>query len=105
LARATRLLAATPDAVWICAALNDRERSLARRAVSGRLSAVPEVSDALKGEFDACRKPEAMNTESPPSPPRVMFADKSSALLDPFVENRAVSGSTSSSSASMKRRY
>src|SRR6478609_8626100 len=35
-------LAATPDAVWICAALNDRERSLARRAVSGRLSAVPE---------------------------------------------------------------
>ena len=45
-------LAATPDAVWICAALNDRERSLARRAVSGRLSAVPEVSDALKGEFD-----------------------------------------------------
>ena len=25
-------LAATPDAVWICAALNDRERSLARRA-------------------------------------------------------------------------
>ena len=45
-------LAATPDAVWICAALNDRERSLARRALSGRLSAVPEVSDALKGEFD-----------------------------------------------------
>ena len=30
-------LAATPDAVWICAALNDRERSLARRALSGRL--------------------------------------------------------------------
>jgi trehalose 6-phosphate synthase len=45
-------LTATPDAVWICAALNDRERSLARRATSGRLSAVPEVSDALNGELD-----------------------------------------------------
>jgi trehalose 6-phosphate synthase len=45
-------LAATPDAVWICAALNDRERTLARRTSSGRLSALPEVSDALKGEFD-----------------------------------------------------
>jgi trehalose 6-phosphate synthase len=45
-------LAATEDAVWICAALNDRERSLSRRARSGRLSEVPEVADALRGEFD-----------------------------------------------------
>lgn len=45
-------LSSTPDAVWICAALNDRERSLARRGQSGRLSTVPAVADALAGEFD-----------------------------------------------------
>src|SRR5882757_75527 len=45
-------LSATPDAVWICAALNDRERGMARRATSGRLSEVPAVADALAGDFD-----------------------------------------------------
>ena len=45
-------LSATPDAVWICAALNDRERAIARRATSGRLSEVPAVADALAGDFD-----------------------------------------------------
>ncbi|HEY3715461.1 MAG TPA: trehalose-6-phosphate synthase [Jatrophihabitantaceae bacterium] len=45
-------LSATPDAVWICAALNDRERGMARRATSGRLSEVAAVADALAGDFD-----------------------------------------------------
>ncbi len=45
-------LAAEADAVWICAALNDRERALSRRTGSGRLSEVPEVADALAGEFE-----------------------------------------------------
>ena len=45
-------LSATPDAVWICAALNDRERAMARRCTSGRLSEVPAVADALAGDFD-----------------------------------------------------
>src|SRR5882724_6948023 len=48
-------LSATPDAVWICAALNDRERGMARRATSdgsARLSEVPAVADALAGDFD-----------------------------------------------------
>ncbi|HEY7046127.1 MAG TPA: trehalose-6-phosphate synthase [Jatrophihabitantaceae bacterium] len=45
-------LSAAPDAVWICAALNDRERSMARRCTSGRLSEVPAVADALAGDFD-----------------------------------------------------
>ena len=44
-------LAQTPGAVWVCAAMNARERTLARRA-GGRLSANPAVADALKGEFD-----------------------------------------------------
>jgi trehalose 6-phosphate synthase len=43
-------LSAAPDAVWICAALNERERFIARR--SGRLSEVPVVADALAGDFD-----------------------------------------------------
>jgi trehalose 6-phosphate synthase len=43
-------LSATPDAVWICAALNERERFIARR--STRLSEVPVVADALAGDFD-----------------------------------------------------
>jgi trehalose 6-phosphate synthase len=43
-------LSATPDAVWICAALNERERFIARR--SARLSEVPVVADALAGDFD-----------------------------------------------------
>jgi trehalose 6-phosphate synthase len=45
-------LSAEPDAVWICAALNDRERGLARRVASGRLSEVPAVAEALGGDFD-----------------------------------------------------
>src|SRR6266536_3335122 len=45
-------LSAAPDALWICAALNDRERGLARRATSGRLSEVPAVADTLAGDFD-----------------------------------------------------
>jgi len=45
-------LGAAPDAVWVCAAMNDRERALARRASGGRLSDVAFASDALKGDFD-----------------------------------------------------
>jgi trehalose 6-phosphate synthase len=45
-------LAAEPEAVWVCAAMNDRERSLARQASTGRLSEVQFASDALKGDFD-----------------------------------------------------
>jgi trehalose 6-phosphate synthase len=45
-------LSSAPDAVWICAALNDRERAISRRATSGRLSEVPAVADALAGDFD-----------------------------------------------------
>src|SRR6478672_5987456 len=45
-------MSATPDAVWVCAALNDRERGLARRAEDGRLSQLPKVADALHGDFD-----------------------------------------------------
>lgn len=49
-------LASTPDALWVCAALNDRERNLARQAAraggEGRLSSLPLVADALAGDFD-----------------------------------------------------
>jgi trehalose 6-phosphate synthase len=45
-------LSAASDAVWISAALNDRERALARRSTSGRLSELPVVADALGGDFD-----------------------------------------------------
>src|SRR6476469_796072 len=45
-------LASTPDALWVCAALNDRERTLARQAGKGRLSELPLVADALNGDFD-----------------------------------------------------
>jgi trehalose 6-phosphate synthase len=41
-----------PDAVWVCAAMNDRERALARQATDGRLSAVEFASEALQGDFD-----------------------------------------------------
>jgi trehalose 6-phosphate synthase len=44
-------LAATPDAVWVCAAMNDRERVLARQA-EGRLSELPFAAEALHGDFD-----------------------------------------------------
>lgn len=45
-------LGAAPEAVWVCAAMNDRERALARRAPGGRLSQVDFASDALHGDFD-----------------------------------------------------
>ncbi len=45
-------LGATPDAVWVCAAMNDRERGLSRQASSGRLSELPFASDALNGDFE-----------------------------------------------------
>jgi trehalose 6-phosphate synthase len=45
-------LSATPDAVWVCAALNDRERTLARQAPQGRISELPQVAEALRGDFD-----------------------------------------------------
>jgi trehalose 6-phosphate synthase len=45
-------LSATPDAVWVCAALNERERALARQAANGRVSELQLVADALRGDFD-----------------------------------------------------
>lgn len=39
------------DAVWVCAAMSERERVLAR-GTRGRLSEVPVVADALNGDFD-----------------------------------------------------
>jgi len=45
-------LMAAPDAVWVSAAMNDRERVLARRVPSGQVSEVPFVADALGGDFD-----------------------------------------------------
>lgn len=45
-------LAAAPDAVWVCAAMNDRERALARQAPGGRLSELDFAAKALDGDFD-----------------------------------------------------
>lgn len=45
-------LASTPDAVWVCAAMNDRERVLARLTPQGRLSELEFVAEALHGDFD-----------------------------------------------------
>ena len=45
-------LMSSPDAVWVCAAMNDRERALARRASGGRLSEIELVATALHGDFD-----------------------------------------------------
>jgi trehalose 6-phosphate synthase len=45
-------LSAAPDAVWVCAAMNDRERALARQVSGGRLSEARFASDALNGDFD-----------------------------------------------------
>jgi trehalose 6-phosphate synthase len=50
-------LSSTPDAVWVCSALNERERSLARQAPGGRVSELPLVADALHGDFDVCMLP------------------------------------------------
>lgn len=41
----------TPGATWVCAAMNARERSLARTA-NGRLSTIESVAEALHGDFD-----------------------------------------------------
>ena len=45
-------LSQTPDAVWVSAAMNDRERALARQAPDGHISELPQVADALRGDFD-----------------------------------------------------
>jgi trehalose 6-phosphate synthase len=45
-------LTATPDAVWVCAAMNERERALARQAPHGRISELTAVAEALRGDFD-----------------------------------------------------
>ena len=45
-------LRATPDAVWVCAAMNDRERGLARQASGGRLSELDLAAEALRGDVD-----------------------------------------------------
>ena len=50
-------LSATPQALWVCAALNERERSLARQAPRGRVSELPLVADALAGDFDVSMLP------------------------------------------------
>src|SRR3954451_4670524 len=50
-------LSATPDAVWVCAALNDRERTLARQAPDGRISELPQVAEALQGDFEVSMLP------------------------------------------------
>ena len=44
-------LSAAPDAVWVCAALNDRERALAREAPNGHVSQLPLVAEQLRGDF------------------------------------------------------
>ncbi|HJQ44032.1 MAG TPA: trehalose-6-phosphate synthase [Jatrophihabitantaceae bacterium] len=45
-------LGATPDAVWVCAAMNERERALARQAPGGRLAELEFTAAALRGDFD-----------------------------------------------------
>lgn len=45
-------LGAVPDAVWVCAAMNDRERAIARQAPGGRLGELDFTSAALRGDFD-----------------------------------------------------
>jgi trehalose 6-phosphate synthase len=50
-------LAASPDALWVCAAMNDRERQLARQSSGGRLSELDQVAKALNGEFDVAMLP------------------------------------------------
>ena len=44
-------LAASPDALWVCAALNDRERAVARQT-AGHIAELPIVEQALAGDFD-----------------------------------------------------
>ncbi len=45
-------LSNTPGAVWVCAAMNDRERALARRVPDGQISESSLVAEALDGDFD-----------------------------------------------------
>jgi trehalose 6-phosphate synthase len=45
-------LGAVPDAVWVCAAMNDRERAIARQAPGGRLGELDFTAAALRGDFD-----------------------------------------------------
>jgi trehalose 6-phosphate synthase len=45
-------LANSPGAVWVCSAMNDRERALARRAPGGRLSEIEIAARALQGDYD-----------------------------------------------------
>ncbi len=45
-------LSKASHAVWVCAAMNDRERAMARQAQNGRLSELAQVADALHGDFD-----------------------------------------------------
>jgi trehalose 6-phosphate synthase len=45
-------LADSPDAVWVCSAMNDRERALARRVPGGRLSEIDIAAKALQGDYD-----------------------------------------------------
>ena len=50
-------LSAAEDAVWVCAAMNDRERTLARHAPEGRISELPLVAEALHGDFEVSMLP------------------------------------------------
>ncbi len=45
-------LAAKPHAVWVCAAMNERERALARHVSNGRITDLPSVAEAMRGDFD-----------------------------------------------------
>jgi len=44
-------LSSVPEAVWVCAAMNDTERAMVHEAGAGRFSDLPAVADALGGEF------------------------------------------------------
>ncbi|HET7902174.1 MAG TPA: trehalose-6-phosphate synthase [Candidatus Nanopelagicales bacterium] len=50
-------LSTTPNAVWVCAAMNDRERTLARQAPDGRISELPQVAEAMHGDFEVSMLP------------------------------------------------
>jgi len=41
-----------PGALWVCAALNDAERALARRSTDGRLSGISELAGSLRAGLD-----------------------------------------------------
>jgi len=50
-------LSESPGAVWVCAAMRERERSIARGASGRRLSSVPPAAEALHGDFDVVMLP------------------------------------------------